>query len=173
MSAKLWAVGSVLVFFSLIGLYVRELAVFSNTMAVKSLVMWGLALGLLLGLGILWFLRRRFQPWNQHAPEWLIIMVLCTVFSPLLLSLVNRLGGSQHDETFYFLQEEAFYASNYGILKGEKLSPTGYRLYARQKNKNYVFQYKTQAYYPLTKPGEPILLPVCKGLLGFRVVTLQ
>jgi hypothetical protein len=37
----------------------------------------------------------------------------------------------------------------------------------------YAFHYKAQAYFPLTKPGETVLLPLRNGLLGFPVLQLQ
>ncbi|MFM8490221.1 MAG: hypothetical protein ACKOCH_28085, partial [Bacteroidota bacterium] len=66
-----------------------------------------------------------------------------------------------------------FLASPYGVLKGEKPKPTGYRLKVRYQGRELSFRYKSQAYFPLTKPGEEILVPVRKGVLGFYVVLLK
>ncbi|MFN0035993.1 MAG: hypothetical protein ACKVUS_13100 [Saprospiraceae bacterium] len=71
------------------------------------------------------------------------------------------------------MAETAYFASGYGILKGEKLKPTGWRLTVRQGRRERRLKYKSQAYYPLTKPGEEILLPVRRGIFGARVVLLK
>ena len=66
-----------------------------------------------------------------------------------------------------------YFASGYGVLKDEKIQPTGYYLLVRQNGQMHRFKYKKQAYYPLTKPGEVIMLPVQRGIFGPRVVLLK
>lgn len=169
---QLPAIAGVIALFALIGLYVREFAVFSNTIHAGRLVVTGMLLGLAGAVFALYLLRRRLAPWKNHLPEYGTILLFSLLFSPLLLSLFNRGLGKNTHESFEFVRESPFYASNYGILKGETIQPTGYRLYVRRRNQEYVFQYRKQAYYPITKPGEKVLLPVRKGVLGFRVIEL-
>ncbi|MBL7802856.1 MAG: hypothetical protein JNL02_03910 [Saprospiraceae bacterium] len=167
------AVAGVLVFFGLIALYVREFPVFSNTIDAGQLVVTGLIAGAVLAGGLLYALRRRLTPLANHVPELMTILVFTVLLGPLMLSLLNRLGGREEYLSFEFLAETPYLASNYGFLKGEKLQPTGYHLQVRENGRLLRFKYKTQAYYPNTQPGDPVLLPVRKGLLGYRVMTLR
>lgn len=171
-SPRSQALVAVLIFALLIGLYVREFSVFSNTLEAKSLMLGSMLAGALITGGILWRFRDRFTPWERHFPGVIFIMVFGVLFSPLFGSLLNRGLGTSTAQSFTFVGETAYYASGYGILKGEKLRPTGWRLVVREGAHEHHLRYKTQAYFPLTKPGEQVLLPVRKGLFGVRVVWL-
>lgn len=172
LTLRLYAFLGVLVFVASIWLYVREFPYFSNTIGVGKLVGVSLMAALLLGGGILWFWKAHFKPWERHLPQVLFILLFCPLFAPLLASLLNRSAGETTYMKFEFIAETPYFSSNYGLLKGEKIRPTGYFLAVRDGDLGYRFRYKQQAYYPLTKPGETILLPVKKGLLGFQVVLL-
>ena len=168
-----FALLGVFVFFGLIWLYVREFAVFANTIGAGRLVIGSALIGLLLAAGMLWRWRDRFTPWGRHLPEVLLILISGALFTPLFGSLLNRGLGRTGNQSFQFIAEVPYLASNYGVLKGEKLQPTGYILSVRDKNRLRTFKYKTQAFYPLTKPGDTVLLPVRNGLFGFRVMLLK
>lgn len=170
---RLFAVTAVVLFFAAIGLYVREFPVLFNTIGARDLVLGSLFAAVLAAGGILWYLRERFRPWERHLPEALFALVFCPLFAPLAGSLLNRSIGKTAYEPFEFIAETPYVASGYGLLKGEKIKPGGYILTVREKGRGLQFKYKKQVYYPLTRPGETILLPVKKGLLGFRVVLLE
>lgn len=170
---RLLAFLAVLVFFGLAWLYAREFTVFSNTIAAKSLVLGAMLTGALAAAGMLWLWRDRFKPWERHVPEVLFILFFSVLFAPLAGSLLNRALGNTTNQSFEFISETPYLASNYGVLKGEKLQPTGYHLTVKEYGKVLRFKYSSQSYYPLTKPGETILLPVRNGLFGFRVVLLK
>ncbi len=129
--------------------------------------------GALAGGGLLLVLRLRLTPWALHLPEVFTILLFSILFAPLFASLINRSAGSTTFESFEFISETPYLSSPYGLLKGEKIKPTGYALRVREKGRLLRFQYQKQAYYPLTRTGDPILLPVKHGLLGFRVVELR
>ncbi|HNE29784.1 MAG TPA: hypothetical protein PKL15_03415 [Saprospiraceae bacterium] len=167
------ALAGVVVFFGLIGLYVREFPVLFNTIDVGRLVGIGFFGGAVLAAALLCFFRARLTPWERHLPELMTILVFTVLFGPLMASLLNRLGGKSEYQSFEFLAEAPYLSSNYGLLKGEKMRPTGYYLDVRENGRLLRFKYKTQAYYPNTRPGEPVLLPVRRGVLGFRVMTLE
>lgn len=167
------AVVVVTAFFGLIWLYVREFPVLSNTLYIRLLLLMAVVLGLSLSATTLWVFRNRFRPWARHIPELLSISTVYLLFMPLVMSLLNRAGGSVSHEPFEFIAESPYLAAQYGILKGEKIQPTGYRLRVVKNERIYTFRYKNQAYFPLTKPGETVLLPLHTGLLGFPVVQLQ
>jgi hypothetical protein len=173
MSPRITASLLVLTLSLLVWLYVREFPVFSNTIGAGKLVALSMLFGTLATGAVLWRLRERFLPLEKHLPEVLLIVFFSTIFSPLFGSLINRAFGSDTEQGFKFVSETAYYASGYGILKGEKPSPTGWRLLVEEKGKNIPFKYKTQAHFPLTRPGETIVLPLRKGCFGFRVMTLR
>lgn len=173
LSIRFLALAAVLMLFGLIWLYTREFPVFSNTIGVRWLVLGACLLGALAGAGILYGLRERLTPWDLHLPEVCTILAFSILFAPLLGSLINRLGGTKTEQSFEFVSEQPYLSSSYGILKGEKIKPNGYSLYVKEGSRMWRFQYKSQSYYPITKPGEQVLLPICKGLLGFRIMELR
>jgi hypothetical protein len=170
---KLLALFAVLVFFALTWLYVREFAVLPNTIGAKGLILGAMTAAALAASGVLWYWRERFTPWSRHLPEVSLLLVFSVLFAPLFGSLFNRALGKTEYQPFEFVSEAPYLASNYGILKGEKIKPTGYFLTVKENGLELRFKYKAQSYYPLTKPGETILLPVRTGLFGSRVVLLK
>ena len=170
---KIYAFLAIFALFGFVWLYVREFAVLSNTIGAKGLVGGSMLVAALAAGGSLWRWRRRFSPWERHLPEVLIILVFSVLFAPLFGSWLNRAFGSTENQPFEFVSEAPYFASNYGLLKGEKIQPTGYHLTVQENGRVYHFKYKTQTYYPITKPGDKVLLPVRKGLFGFRVVLLK
>lgn len=172
-SPKLFALLLTLCFFTLIWLYVREFPVSSNTIGGRWLTAGSMLTGLLVSSGIIWRFRDRFIPWERHRPDVTFIVISTMFFSPLLGSYLNRGLGSTTFQSFDFVSETPFVASGYGILKGEKVKPTGYHLLVQENGVVHKFKYTSQSYYPVTKPGEKIMLPIRKGLLGARVMLLK
>ena len=160
-------------FFVLIYLYVQEFPILSNTVGGKYLVIASMFVGLLLSLMFIFYNKTRFQPYDHHRPDITFIIVCSMFFAPLLGSWLNRSLGKTTDQSFKFISEKPFYASGYGVIKGEKLKVTGYHLLVKGKNREHRFKYKKQAYFPLTKPGEEILLPLRKGIFGANVMLLK
>ncbi|GAB4489680.1 MAG: hypothetical protein OHK0019_07600 [Saprospiraceae bacterium] len=163
----------VLAFFGLVWLYVREFAFLFNTIGAKRLVIGSMLVAAAVAFGCLWRWRERFTPWERHTPEVLFILIFSVLFAPLFGSLINRALAKTENQSFEFISETPYFSSNYGILKSEKLRPTGWYLNAQENGRQHTFKYTNQAYYPLTKPGDTILLPVRKGLFGCRVVLLK
>jgi hypothetical protein len=174
---RLFSVLLTLLFFALILVYVKEFPFFSNTIEVKWLLIGALIAGLLIAVLIAVLIValsfKKLAPLGRHIPELLFIGSVSLIFSPLFASLLNRYPGTDELQPFEFVSETPFIASRYGILKDEKLKPTGYRLKVRYKGRELSFRYKTQAYFPVTRPGEEILVPVRRGILGFSVVMLK
>lgn len=157
----------------LIALYVFEFPHLRNTIQVRWLVWGSLGFGLLTACIILYSLRARLTPLENHLPEFFSIGIFTVIFMPLFVSLLNRLPGADGYQSFEFLSEKPYVRSAYGIFANEHIKPTHYQLDVRDQGKLLRFEYKKQAYFPLSKPGEVIMLPVRKGLLGFRIVQLQ
>jgi hypothetical protein len=53
------------------------------------------------------------------------------------------------------------------------VKPSGWNLLVKDSGKLLRLKYKKQAYFPLSKPGDVILLPITKGLFGIEVVELK
>jgi len=170
---KIYAFLAILAFFGFVWLYVREFAVLSNTIGAKWLVAGSMLVAALVAGGALWRWRERFTPWERHLPEVLMTLIFSVLFAPLFGSWLNRAFGSIENQSFEFVSEAPYFASNYGLLKGEKIQPTGYHLTVKENGHLHHFKYKTQTYYPITKPGNKVLLPVQKGLFGCRIVLLK
>lgn len=170
---RLFSVLVTLFFFALIWVYVKEFPFLSNTIGVKWLLAGAFTAGLVTAILIIALSFKKLSPPGRHIPELLFIGSVSLIFSPLFASLLNRYPGTDELRSLEFVSETPFLASQYGVLKGEKLKPTGYRLKVRHQGREISFRYKSQAYFPLTKPGEEILVPVRKGIFGFDVVMLK
>jgi hypothetical protein len=172
---RLFAFGFVVFFFALIVAYVREFRVLNNTIGAKGLVLGSILIVLALSLLALWRWRNRFTPVVNHLPEILFIALIPTLFAPLFGSWANRLGTDRAFESFHFVSETPYIASGYGVIQGEKLQPTGYYLRVKDIKNGEMqrFRYRKQAYYPMTKVGDTILLPVRKGWLGHTIVEME
>ena len=169
---RLYAFFAVAALVALMFLYAREFEWFSNTIGAGRLVTIAFLLGLIISGGVIWYFRDRFTPIKKHLPEIGVIGLFITVFSPLMVSLLNRLPGKSNYEQFIFKSEQAYLAHGYGILKTESIRPTGWILTVERNGHQYQFKYKEQPYFPITQPGEIIELPIRHGVLGFDLVEL-
>lgn len=160
-------------FFILICLYVKEYPLLSNTIEIVPLLIGSFMAGLLLAGLIIWRFGQRLRPWSAHAPELNFIVLLCLIFAPLAGSWLNRAFGKTTYQSFVFVAESPYIASAYGLVRFQKVQASGYHLFVRDKERNYRFKYESQSYYPNTKPGESILLPIRTGLFGIRIMMLQ
>lgn len=170
---RLFSILLTLLFFALIRVYVKEFPFLTNTIEVKWLLAGALTAGLLIAILVTALSFKKLSPLGRHIPELLFITSVSLIFSPLFASLLNRYPGTDELLSFEYVSETPFLTAQYGVLKGEKLKPSGYRLKVRYQDRELSFRYKSQAYFPLTKPGEEILVPVRKGVLGFYVVMLR
>ena len=123
-------------------LYTKEFAVFFNTIEIKALLIGSLTVAGLLIAGGIYGLKERFQPINRHLPEIVSISVAGLLFAPLLGSLLNRMPGKTHYESFTFISEQAFIASGYGYMRAQTNKPTGWMLQVSDKKGTYRFKYK-------------------------------
>jgi hypothetical protein len=170
---RLLSIVALLTFFGLIALYALEFPVFSNTLHVGRLVATAMVFGVLVGAALWYRFRARLAPAENHLPEIISLLVLPPLFMPLFASLLNRAGGREEYRAFRFVSEQPYVAERYGFLRGAEVRPSGYYLTVEAEGREYRFRYAQQAFYPITRPGESILLPVRRGLLGFRVVQLR
>ena len=163
---RLFAVAAIVL---VLWLYVREFRVFDNTIGIKNLALSSIGLAIAAAVLGLVSQRKRLVLLEDKLPIILSLLIFPALFAPLVGSLINRLGASDPGErSFVFQKETPFRMSRFGFLAMlQKEAPTGYHLFVADGGKNYRFTYQKQAYFPLTKPGEVVLLPVKTGLLGF------
>ncbi len=170
---RFYALLGVAALLGIIFLYVREFTYFSNTIGLKWLVLGAMAVAGLLTTVLLYLKRDRFMPLGRHFPAVAFILVNAILFAPLLGSLANRLLGKTIVREFKFISEKAYYAEAYGVLKGEDVKVTGWRLTVNDAGVVRTFKYKKQSYYPISQPGDVISLPMVQGLFGAEVMDLE
>lgn len=167
------AIAAVLGVLGVIRLYTLEFGVFSNTIHAQMLVGLSILIGLVISGGLFYAFRARFLPLELHLPEFFSVLIFTIFLSPLLGSLLNRGLGHTEYHSFEFLTEKPYTSSTYGMMLHQRIQQQGYLLEVRDQGALRQFRYKSQAYYPLTKPGDPILLPMRVGIFGFRVLLLH
>lgn len=171
---KILALGYVAGLFSLVFLYVREFPFLGNTLKIRGLLFVSVVVATAVCGVIFWIFRQRLLPISKHRPELVFFFFPMIFFAPLAGSRFNRLSETVENQEFKFVSEVPYLASAGGFLKGEKLEPTGFRLTVRLDDGSLkIFKYRQQAYFPLTRPEELILLPMRQGLLGFEVLALK
>ncbi|MCS6928303.1 MAG: hypothetical protein NZM43_02295 [Saprospiraceae bacterium] len=170
---RLSAILVVAVLFGLIWLYTREYPVFTNTLEVSRLVLLSFLFGAGVAAAIVYVLRHRLKPWVNHVPEVLLIVFFVPLFMPLFASRVNRASGLVEHRPFEFVAETPYVASAYGWLCFQPVRITGYCLLVKDGQRLHRFQYKSQAYFPLSRPGDTVLLPIRQGCLGIEVMELR
>jgi hypothetical protein len=172
--ARIGTIAAVAALFVSIGLYVREFPVFYNTINVQYLLTGAAISGLVIAGAILYFFRARFTPFGRHVPEVLLVGVTLVLFAPLFASLLNRGLGRMENQSFEFMDETPFSTTGgFGLWRTNQIKRSGFSLEVRENGNLLRFRYKKQRYFPITRPGEFVLLPVCQGLFGIRVVRLE
>jgi multisubunit Na+/H+ antiporter MnhG subunit len=172
-TTRLLAILAVMGFVGMILLYIREFPHFFNTIGIKSLVWRAEAIGLALAACIVFINRNRFKPWNLHRPEVFSIIIAFLVFAPLLGSLSNRLLGKSSHRSFTFVAERSYIKEPYGMLKKQTVKNTYFLLEVDDRGIKRQFKSKNGPYFPITKPGELIQLPITEGFWGMDVVLIK
>ena len=164
--------GAGFLFFFLIVLYVLEFPYFNRTFNIQTLVWISIAIGAVLGAFLAYRLRKYGKDLTDKIQIYVACILLCALFSPLLGSLSNRFLGFHPTtpQTFEFFKEEGYVSSRFGVLEGEDLELTGYYLFFFRGKELH----RINTTLPLAEgiqPGDPITLPVRKGLWGFEWIT--
>jgi len=152
--------------------YIYEVNIWQNTLHPLYLVISATLLCLLLGGFLVWKLRPRLTPVHKHLPELFALLFLLVVLCPLFVSLLNRSLGTETYQSFEFIAEKPHIFTQVGRAIRGKPVKEGFELTVRDGRQIRTFRYKKQAYFPLTKPGEPIMVPITRGLLGSNIVNL-
>ncbi|MEL7020606.1 MAG: hypothetical protein AAGK47_03285 [Bacteroidota bacterium] len=158
----------------LIVLYVLEFPHFSNTFDMKSLVLWSLLLGAIVGMGIGYGFRKEAADLTERVQLYLFLMVLTMIYAPLVGSLTNRLLSfdTASAEAVEFVETVPFYADRFGILKGEQIRPNAYHtFFYRQGRLSYVRS--STPLFPDAKMGATVEIKTRQGFWGYDCVVIN
>lgn len=170
---RMYAILGVLGFVACVLAYVREFPHLNNTIGVGKLVFWAMLAALLATLAAIVVKRQRFLPLKKHLPELVLVLIVPILFAPLAASCLNRWVGRDGYHSFEFLSEKPFIPGNIALFDRRQPRPDGWELFVREGYTGYKFRYRKQAYFPISKSGDNIQLPVRRGLFGFEVVVLE
>ncbi len=173
-NAKILAWAATFALLGLVLVYVFEIQRFENTMGVNDMVWKSLAVGLTAGIFAGWRLACKGKEQVARLQIWATCLLGCLVFAPLFCSLANRLL-SPHEPTLKqveFFQEKPFFASRFGMLAGEKITPSGYYLFFSNQGKLERIKTKEQHFQGIQR-GDTIEIWIKKGLFGYELVLMK
>ncbi|MCO6476271.1 MAG: hypothetical protein J5I94_06605 [Phaeodactylibacter sp.] len=169
---------ALLIVLSVIGLiafYVLEFRWFDRTLDMRSLALYAMGAGALLGTALARRFSRRSQNLVEKVQLYVFFIIFCSLFAPFFASLSNRLLSphAPRSEPAEFFEQRAYIAGRFGLIKEEEIKPTGY----------YTFFYyegqlrRVKSKLPLLpldmKRGQSVELLMQKGLWGYDVVVHQ
>ncbi len=165
-------IGSTLIIFLHIVMYAFEFRKIHNLLNPKSLLLWALGLGIVIGAFIAYqFAKKEFDLFEQMK-IYVIIVVLTCLAMPLWINLTNR-KWSVHPVEYKaaeFVTSRAFIASRSGNFdpgKGKNID--GYETSFVFNNRLYTYQSSTNA-FPNAKEGDSVQVAFQKGLWGFEYI---
>lgn len=157
-----------LLFIGLIVLYVFEFKYFNLALGIKPLILGSLLVGLLLGM----FMGHRFRKTAEDLTEriqiYVFFVAIFMVFMPLFASLSNRLlsfSTIQQTEV-EFVEQNAYYSSRMGVIKGEEIKPNSYHSFFYHKDKLYRVKTQSPLFSSELEGRETVVIPIKKGLWG-------
>jgi hypothetical protein len=175
MKNKIRAIFISLLLIGLLWQYIAEFPTFDNTIGIGNLIGRSIGLAAILSVFCVFLLKKRLKPIENHLPEVFAILLIPLIFAPFFGSFLNRIGASEPTEqSFVFQKEVPFVMSRFGFLRSlQRETASGYHLFVENKDKKYRFRYTRQTYFPITKSGDMVLLPIKIGLFGYPIVDLK
>ena len=160
-----------LIFILLVVLYVFEFRVFDRTLEVKTLVIRSLLFGILPGAWLGYLFRRSGKDLTEKVQIYVFFILMSVLFMPLFGSLTNRMLSFRPVRTVQveLEGETPFYASRFGVIKGEKIEPTGFYTFFYYNGHLERLKSK-QALFPGKERGDQVDLDLRKGLWGYDLV---
>ncbi|RMF26915.1 MAG: hypothetical protein D6765_08235 [Bacteroidetes bacterium] len=152
-------------------LYALELRWLENTFRAGRLVGWSMGVGAAVGGWVAYRLQERFPEGVDRWRLWTACLLFFALFGPLVGSLSNRLlslSGVQQVEVTFF-EAKGFYSDRFGILLGEKPEVERYHLFVLYDDRLERLETRKPQKLEGLERGEPLLLPLKKGLWGFEV----
>ncbi|MBK7408875.1 MAG: hypothetical protein IPL49_05480 [Saprospirales bacterium] len=155
----------------LVVVYVFEFYYFQRTFHVQRLLLTGALIGAGVGAALGWRFSRVVEDSVERIQVYVFCIVLAVIFTPLLVSLSNRLL-SPHPvqwEDVLFFEEKPYISERFGILKDEKVQTAGYHLFYSREGEIYRMDNRHKMGVSL-KRGDIFQIPVRQGLWGFSWV---
>jgi uncharacterized protein YacL len=167
MSYKIIATIVVTLIIGVIALYALEFQRFENTVDVNDLLWKSILAGGFAGAVLGFRLSEITKEPVEKMQIWVACLLLPALFSPLLWSLGNRLLSKEVVETkMVFFEEKPRYVSRFGVVKGEKPTPTDWYLFVQYEGNIERFKYENQRFEGVRR-GDTIMLKLRRGLLGY------
>ncbi len=156
----------------LIALYVLEFRWFDRTLNMRSLALYAMGAGALLGAALAWRFSRQAQSLVERVQLYVFFIVFCTLFAPFFASLSNRLLSPHgiHPRAVEFFEQRAYLADRFGLTKEEEIEPTGYYTFFYYEGQLRRVKSKLPLLPLEIKRGQRVELLMKKGLWGYDVV---
>lgn len=153
----------------LIVFYVKEFQFFSNTFQIKSLVIWSLLVGGIIGTIVAFRVSQRYSNLYDKFTMYPFFIILFMVVAPFFGSMTNRVFSMQEKKnTEVIYHHKSIYTkSRFGFVKGEKIKPDGGYLFFIKDKK--IERVKTNVNsFPDAKEGDRINIVIKKGFWGYE-----
>ncbi|MEM6963762.1 MAG: hypothetical protein AAF573_03285 [Bacteroidota bacterium] len=171
LSTKEYVVGivAILLVFGGIVLYVIEFRHFSNTFGVKSLILWALLLGAIIGIGLGYYFSKEISDSLERLKIYIFCTVLTTLLMPLLGGLSNRYFSLEKPKTINveLFDQKVFGQSRFGNVEGQ-IQKDGYYLFIVKDQKIERLKTKDLVFLDAQK-GDTIAIQVKKGFWGYDI----
>ncbi len=156
---------------AMVVLYALEFKYFHLTFNLQGLILKGVVVGLIVGVELGWWFRRHAEDLTERIQLYVFFIVLSMVFMPLLVSLSNRFVTLKPSASINvdYVGTEAFYSDRFGLIKGQKVEPTGYYLFFYYNNRLQRIELKAPIFKDSVR-GATITLPVWQGIWGHQVI---
>ncbi len=145
---------------------------FSNTFEIEKLVTILLISGLVLALGwSSWYVKKKNITDSIERTQ--TVLTMCFAMMGFFVSMgvnLNYLVSLQpiEEKMVQVVKIEPFMKIRGGIMKGEKLTPTGFHVFIQKDGKNERLRYETMPDYEIFS-GKEAVISFRKGLLGFEI----
>ena len=171
LSPKVLAALGALAVVGLMSLYALELRWLENTIRAGRLVGWSMGLGAALGAWVAYRLQHRFSEGVERMRLWAASLLFFGLFAPLFGSLSNRLlsFSTVQEVEVTFFEAKGFYSDRFGIIVGEKPEVVRYHLFVLYDDRLERLETRKPQKLEGLERGEPLLLPLKKGLWGYEV----
>jgi hypothetical protein len=168
---KILAWLGILLFVGVFTAYAFEFQWIENTFDAAELIWKSIVAGVLAGLSLGWYLRKKAGDLVGQIRLWSACLLLAAFFAPLLGSLTNRLFSPYpvQMQPYELWEEKPYAAELYGFLEGEKIEPDGYYIFIVTNGTIKRFDSKIQRFKDMQR-GQIVELPIKKGLWGFEFV---
>lgn len=163
-------------FLTLIVVYVFEFSYMNRTLQFRSLAIWSMGFGAALGTLIGWWVGRQKKDWVDRMQIFLFFIILVPLFSPLFVSLSNRLLSFADPRTVSceVVEFNVFMADRFGRLEGEEPRADGYYLFFRKEGA--LHRVELPAHWDPgmeVAPGTALPLRFQPGLWGKEILLLN